>query len=344
MTPRLRIVIATHLTKNNVERLRSADPRIEVIWEPHLMPPMGTSTADWVRPDALQAAYESYVDSADALYGVPDQSGSALARTVRANSRLRWVHTIPAGGGAQVKAAKLTEDELSRIAFTTSAGIHARPLAEFALFGVLAGLKSYGRLSQHQRERNWGSKFEMRSIVGATVAVVGLGNIGRATAALLDSVGIQVIGVHRRQMEVKGVGRVVGLEKLAATLAEVDAVVLALPETEATRGILGSAELPREPKGLTVVNIGRGTTIDEKALLNSLDSGGVSTAVLDVTAVEPLPQSSRLWDHPGVILSPHTAAIRHDQAERIVDIVIDNARRLVEGRPLLNRVNTVEFY
>ena len=335
---RLRVVIATPLAADLVEL-------IEVVWEPELL---NDPEIDWMvgpkqRTPEEQASYEALLDSADVLFGVPDQSGRALGRTVAANPGLQWVHTIPAGGGQQVRAARLAEADLERIVFTTSAGVHATPLAEFAVFGVLAGAKRLPWLLGMQRDKKWGPREPLHSLAETTVLVVGLGAIGRLTASKLTALGCRVIGVHRREVEAD-VERIVPVERFAEAASEADAIVLALPGTEATRGMLSAEVLASVKPGATVVNVGRGTTVDEPALIEALQDGRVGLAVLDVTAVEPLPAESPLWELPNVVLAPHTAAISPHEPRLIAELFAENARRFLEGEPLINVVNTREFY
>lgn len=345
MTGRLRVVIATPLSTENADLLRTLEPRLEVVHDPRLS---GPPNDDWMmgfdRPPELQAEYEAYVDDADVLYGVPDQSGAALARTVAANPRLRWVHTIPAGGGQQIRAAHLDRATLDRILFTTSAGVHAEPLAEFAVFGVLAGAKLLPWLLENQAAHHWAERRVMPIAPDLTVAVVGLGGIGRRTAAKLAALGYTVVGVHRREVDAPGVSRIRGMDELAQVASEVDAMVVALPGTDATRGVIGREVLRAAKPGMTLVNVGRGTTVDEPALIEALRDGPLGLAVLDVTAVEPLPPDSPLWAMRNVIIAPHTAAISPHEPRLITELFAENARRLLDGEPLLNRVDTVEFY
>ncbi|TXK20029.1 D-2-hydroxyacid dehydrogenase [Homoserinibacter sp. GY 40078] len=325
--------------------LIARDERLEVVHEPALL---NDPDIDWMvgvkqRTPEEQQRYERLLDSADALFGVPDQSGRALARTVAANPRLRWVHTIPAGGGQQVRAAGLAQDDLERIVFTTSAGVHATPLAEFAVFGVLAGAKRLPWLEGKRRAREWGPREQLGLLGETTVLIVGLGSIGRLTASKLTALGCRVVGVHRREVEAD-VERIVPVEQLADAAASADAIVLALPGTDATRGMLSAEVLAAVRPGVTVVNVGRGSTVDEPALIEALEDGRVGLAVLDVTAVEPLPAESPLWDLPNVVLSPHTAAISAHEPRLIAELFADNASRLLDGRELRNVVDTREFY
>ncbi|PZQ89861.1 MAG: hydroxyacid dehydrogenase [Leifsonia xyli] len=341
---RLRVVIATPLEGELVE-LIARDERLEVVWEPTLL---SDPAIDWMagpkqRTPEEQARYEALLDTAEVLFGAPDQSGRALGRTVTANPRLRWVHTIPAGGGQQVKAARLAPEDLERVLFTTSAGVHATPLAEFAVFGVLAGVKRLPWLLGMQRERQWGPREPLGLLGETTVLVVGLGQIGRLTASMLTSLGCRVIGVHRREVEAD-VAEIVPIERFADAASAADAIVLALPGTDATRGMLSAEVLGTIKPGATVVNVGRGTTIDEPALIEALADGRVGLAVLDVTAVEPLPEDSPLWGMPNVVLAPHTAAISRHEPRLIAELFAENAARFLDGRELLNVVNTREFY
>ena len=340
----LRVVIATPLSDELVDMIRTREPRLEVVHEPRLMAPADPNwMIEHTRSEEEQAEYERLVDSAEALYGVPDQSGKALARTVAANPNLRWVHTIPAGGGAQVRSAQLDDEALERVLFTTSAGVHAQPLAEFCVFGVMAGAKQLPWMQQEQRAHRWAERRAFALLTETTVAVVGLGGIGRRVAELLKALGCTVVGVHRRQVDA-AVDRIEPVEKLGEVFASVDAVVLSLPGTPVTEGMISREVLERAKPGLTFVNVGRGSTVDEPALIQALQDGRVGLAVLDVTAKEPLPEDSPLWDLPNVVLAPHTAAISEHEPRLIAELFVENARRFLDGEEPLNRVNTAEFY
>jgi phosphoglycerate dehydrogenase-like enzyme len=345
MSDRLRVVVATAQTPANIALLHSREPRLDVVFEPELL---GPPSDNWMirheRTVEEQNRFESLLDTADALFGVPDHSGKSLARTVAANPGLRWVHTIPAGGGQQVKAAGLDADSLARILFTTSAGVHAEPLAEFAVFGVLAGAKLLPQLHAAQLRHEWMPRVAMGLAADMTVAVVGLGGIGKIVAIKLAALGYRVVAVHRHEVDAPGVSAIYPIEQLAEVASMVDAIVLALPGTAQTDRMLSREVLAAIKPGATVVNVGRGTTVDEAALADALSDGRVGLAVLDVTYVEPLPSTSPLWDLPNVLLSPHTAAISAHEPRLIAELFVANATALLDGMPLKNVVNTVEFY
>jgi len=345
MPDRVRVVVGTAQTAENIELLRAREPRLEVVFDPSLL---GPASDNWMvrhqRTPDEQAQFEKLLDTAEVLFGVPDHSGAALARTVAANPRLRWVHTIPAGGGQQVKAAHLDADALARILFTTSAGVHAEPLSEFAVFGVMAGAKLLPYLRTAQIRHEWAPRKAMPLAPDLTVAVVGLGAIGRLTACKLAGLGYRVVGVHRRLVEVPHVAQVYLTDKLAEVAATVDAIVLALPGTAQTEGMLSREVLEAIRPGASIVNVGRGSTVDEPALIEAMSDGRVGFAALDVTAVEPLPHDSPLWDLPNVLISPHTAAISVHESRLITELFARNATAFLDGKPLENVVNTVEFY
>lgn len=351
MTPdrRLRAVIAAELDDDVLAELRDALPEVDVVTEPTLIRPM-RGPSDWggdpdaARTPAQQQAFDAFVDSADILFAIPDGDSAALARTVRANPRLRWVHTMAAGGGAQVKAADLTAAELERVVFTTSAGVHGAPLAEFAVLGLLAGAKDLPDLQRAQRDAEWSDRRVMRHLSDMTVLVIGLGGIGTAVATRLAPFGARVWGTTRSGAAVDGVERLVTMDELPTVMGEVDAIVVTLPGTAQTRHLISERMLRRVRPGLIVVNVGRGSVIDEAALVQALDDGRVGFAALDVFEVEPLPAESPLWEHPLVLVSPHTAAATHGEARRIARLFADNARRLLSDQPLRNVVDTVEFY
>lgn len=349
MPERLRVVVATPLPPQLARHLAKSEPRLELVHERTLLPAMRypadhAGDPSFHRTPEQQAEFESLLDSADALYGVPDGDPAALRRTAAANPRLRWVHTMAAGGGGQVKAAELSEELLQRIQFTTSAGVHSKPLAEFALFGLLAGAKNLDRLQHQQRHREWTDRWMMGQLAEQTILVVGLGGIGRRVAEVLAALGATVVGTSRREISVPGVDRVVHPDDLVRVAGEMDGVVVTLPGTDATRNMLGHGFFGALRLGATVVNVGRGTVIDEDALVTALNSGVVGFAALDVFAAEPLPPNSALWGMDNVIVSPHTSALSVNEDRLIADVFLENAGRLLDGQELLNVMDTVEFY
>lgn len=345
----LRVFVPTPLPEELCELIERTEPRIELIRDQSLLPPQlyrgdHLGDPDFRRSSEQQARFEGLIDRAEALYGVPDQSPAQLRRAVGANRGLRWVHTTPAGGGAQIKDAGLSSDDLARIVFTTSGGVHGGPLAEFAVLGVLAGAQDVPRLVADQRRREWGARRPVPQVDGRRVVVVGLGGIGRTVARKLHALGAHVTGIHRRHVDAQGVSEIRPVEELGDALAEADAVVLALPGTELTRGMLSREVLAQARRGITVVNVGRGSTVDEPALIEALEGGRVGFAALDVFAVEPLPADSPLWTLPNVLVSPHNAGTDADEERRIAELFAANATRLLDGEPLQNVVDTVEFY
>jgi len=344
-----RVAVVVPLSEEHCQLIERLEPRLEVVRAHELYHPM-RGPADWsgdpghARTPEQQAAFDELADSAEFLFGIPDVDAGALARTVAANPALTWVHTTAAGGGSQVKAADLPAEALERIVFTTSAGVHGGPLAEFAVFGVLAGAKSLPRLLDQQRRREWSDRWEMKQLDEMTVLVVGLGGIGAECARRFKALGATVWGTTRSGEPVEGVDRLIPVEELVQAAAEADALVVTLPGTEQTHHLVGHEVLGNIKPGAIVSNVGRGTVIDEEALLAALDSGRVSFAALDVFEVEPLPAGSPLWDREDVLVSPHTAALNSKEEERIARLFAQNATRLLDGRELRNVVNTVEFY
>jgi len=349
VTNPVRIAITTPLDPDLRPLITAVDPRIEVLVDDELLPPQrfpGDHDGDpsFRRTDDQQAAFEALLARAEVFYGIPDTRPAALAPAVRANPNLRWVQTMAAGGGAQVKAAGLTEDELARVVFTTSAGVHGGTLAEFAMFGVLAGAKDLPRLQSLQWAREWPERWAMKQVSEQTVLIIGLGGIGSETARLLKGFGATVVGVKRTVEPVEHVDEVHTDAALPELIARSDAIVITLPGTDATTGLISRDLLAAAKPGIVVVNVGRGTVVDEPALVDALRSGTVSSAYLDVFATEPLPDDSPLWGLPNVLVSPHSAALSPAEDRRIAELFADNLRRYLDGAPLRNVVDTHDFY
>ncbi|MFJ2618514.1 D-2-hydroxyacid dehydrogenase [Glutamicibacter sp. NPDC087344] len=349
-TQALRVGVAVSLPESDLELMRELEPRLEFLYEPELTRPYRWH-GDWdgdpnfTRTPAQDEQFTRMLGSVDALFGIPDVNPALLNHTVRTNDSLRWVHTTAAGGGSQVKAAGLSAAELDRVAFTTSAGVHGSTLAEFALFGVLAGAKNLRKLEADQARKYWpNQRWRMRHLDEMTILVVGLGGIGAAVAERFKACGSTVWGTSRSGQAVQHVDRLIHPSALAEAAGQVDAIVATLPGTAGTEGLLGAQVFEAVRPDTILVNVGRGTVVDESALLPALEDGRIGFAALDVVAQEPLASGSELWDHPNVLISPHTAALSDQETRRIARLFARNATALLDGVPLRNRVDTVEFY
>jgi len=343
------VVLATPLAPALRHLITDIGQRVRLLADDDLLPQQrhpGDHGGDpgFRRTPLQQSAFEALLVQADVLYGIPDANPALLARVVKANPSLRWVHTMAAGGGATVKAAGLGADELERVIFTTSAGVHGGPLAEFVMFGLLAGAKDLTRLRQLQAAREWPQRWAMKQLSEQTVLVVGLGGIGLQVAALLHAFGARVLGVKRTPTPVPGVEEVHALSALPDLVSRADAIVFTLPGTDATAGLYNEVLIAATKPGAVIVNVGRGTVIDEAALIVGLTSGRLSAAYLDVTTIEPLPVDSPLWELPNVVLSPHTAALNDGEDRRIAELFAANLTKFLAGQQMLNIVDPGEFY
>lgn len=347
----LSVAIATPLPDDEdlCALMRHIEPRLTIDYRPDLLPPMRwpadhAGEPAWRRTPDQQDEFDLLLSGADVLYGFPDGDPASLRAAVRTNPGLKWVQGMAAGAGATVAQAGLSTEDLHRVIFTTSSGVHADNLAEFAVFGALAGLKDLPRLCADKASRTWPERWPMRQLYDATVLVLGLGEIGRACAARFSAMGAYVIGCNRTVRRVPWVEQVYLVDDLAEAAARADIIVVALPGTAATEKIVSAGILGRLRPGAMVINVGRGSTIDEDAMVAGLRSGALSYAALDVSTVEPLPAGSPLWSLDNVLISPHTATLDAREDRRIAEHFAANATRLLNGEPMTHVVNTVEFY
>ncbi|WP_198401384.1 D-2-hydroxyacid dehydrogenase [Acidipropionibacterium acidipropionici] len=347
----LSVAIATPLPDDEdlCTLMRHIEPRLTIDYRPDLLPPMRwpadhSGDPAWRRTPTQQHEFERLLGDAEVLYGFPDGNPASLRAAVQANPGLRWVQGMAAGAGATVAEAGLTSEDLHRVVFTTSSGVHADNLAEFAVFGALAGLKDLSRLAADKASGTWPERWPMRQLYDATVLVLGLGEIGRACAARFSAMGAYVIGCNRTVRRVPWVEQVYLVDDLAEAASRADIIVVALPATAATEKLVSADILARLRPGAMVINVGRGSTVDEEAMIAGLRSGALSYAALDVARVEPLPVDSPLWAMDNVLISPHTATLDAREDRRIAEHFAANATRLLNGEPMTHVVNTVEFY
>ncbi len=346
---RVVVMIATPLEAELVALIEAVDDRLEVRYQPELLPPLRfpgdhRGIGSFHRTPQQEQRWCAMLAEAEVLFGLPGDSPQGLADALKTCTRLRWVQATAGGAGEQVRAAGLTGEQLSRVLITRAGGVHVGPLAEFAVLGLLAFTKGLPRLLADKAARRW-DHYPVAELAGATVLIVGLGAIGIEVARLAKALGMQVIAVNRTgRTDSPYVDEVRTSRFLPDLLPVAQGVVLTLPLTDETRGMIDAAAISRMHTGAVLVDVGRGGVVDEPALVQALAQGRLAGAALDVFATEPLPPDSPLWELPNVLISPHTAGLSLRENERIVALFSDNLRRYLAGNELLNRVDPTRFY
>jgi phosphoglycerate dehydrogenase-like enzyme len=287
----------------------------------------------WTRDDILEKVAD--IDVAFSPYITP----AALARA----PRLKWVHSSATGVGSLLTPEMVA----SNVIVTNSRGVHATPMAEHVLTLMLALARKLPLAVRRQRERRWAQQevYEgappVYTLRGRRLGVIGLGAIGSEVARLALAVGMRVSAVRRRvdAPHPEGLDRVYAPDQLHLLLAESHIVVVAVPLTRDTRGLIGARELRTMQPSAFLINVGRGKVIDEPALAEELAKGTIAGAALDVVAHEPLDPESPLWSLDNVLITPHVSTARHDFWDAVVDLFADNLTRYRAGQPLNNVVD-----
>ena len=337
------VLVASPLEAEHVARIGAADEPSRLLYAPDLLPvprylcdhsgvPRDLSAAELARWAQLR-------EQADVSFDFDWQSPGEMRELC---PQLSWVQGTSAGIGGFLERTGLVDSDL---VFTTAAGVHGTPLAEFTLLGLLHFAKQMPALGRRQRQQRW-ERHTSGMLAGTTAVVVGLGGIGREVCRLLAAAGLTVYGCGRpgHSYDVPGVSRYTDASRLHEVLPDAAALILACPLTDQTRGLIGSRELAELPPGAVVVNVSRGAVIDEPALVNALTTGHLAGACLDAFAVEPLPLSSPLWAMDNVIVSPHSAATVAAENRLSTDLFIDNLQRWLAGEPLRNVFDRVAGY
>ncbi|WP_170133305.1 NAD(P)-dependent oxidoreductase [Arthrobacter livingstonensis] len=346
---RIVVAVAAAIEPQWVAAIKGVDDRLDVRHEPQLVPPprfLGDHRGSdgFQRPQDQEVRWWRMLAEAEVVLGVPGDTTQCLADLVRTNTGLRWVQATAGGAAGLVRAAGLTAAELDRVQITGADVVHTGPLAEFAMFGLLAFAKQLPRLLSDSRWRHW-EQYPMTELAGPTLLIVGLGPAGAEVARLGKAFGMHVLAVTRT-----GNGRAPDVDQLrpARVLGDLlpvsHSVVLALTLTGKTKGLIGTEAFSRMRADAVLVNIGHGGVIDEKALIKGLEHGQPAAAVLDAFAAEPLPPESALWSMPNVLLSPHTAAVSGRGNERLTAVFTANLRRYLDGDQLSGPVRSAPLF
>jgi phosphoglycerate dehydrogenase-like enzyme len=252
-------------------------------------------------------------------------------------TRLRWLHVLSAG----VEHVLSPEIVASPVPLTNGRGVFKRPLAEWALSGMLHFLYDHRRLVRQQEAGVW-EDFDIEELGGKTIGIVGYGEIGRAVAERAKPFGCRILALRRKPENSAGdplIDKAFSPAQVDEMLAACDFVVAAAPMTPETRGLIGAAQIAALKSSAVVINIGRGPVIDEAALIAALESKKIRGAALDVFTVEPLPPGHAFYRLSNVLLSPHSADHTAGWRDRAFQCFLDNFARFVKGETLENVVD-----
>jgi phosphoglycerate dehydrogenase-like enzyme len=258
----------------------------------------------------------------------PKGPGREFFRLVLASQNVRWLQS-----GVSGTDLPLLPDLVARGVRLTTSDASADAIAEFVLTSVLCVLQPVEERLAQQRERRWMPR-PFREIGGTSWLIVGYGNVGRATARRARALGAHVVGVRRTAGPCEHAAEIVSPDLLPARLGAADVVLLAVPGGASTRQLADASFLARLREGAILVNVARGSVLDEAALLEGLEHRRPEWAILDVFEKEPLPAENPLWGHPRVRVTPHTAAASTAVTARGDRVFLDNLARYLRGDPL----------
>ncbi|HJM75798.1 MAG TPA: D-2-hydroxyacid dehydrogenase [Dehalococcoidia bacterium] len=318
----MKLCISSGIADRYGDRIAEAAPDAELI----LLQPDGTLGGGAV--DEIEA----FFNSGDLLTREGDL-GSVIIEISRSPA-LQWFQSGAAGfENPMLEAVRDREG----VRLTNAAGVHAEPIAQYVLAYMLQRVKRVQVHAESQRNHQW-QPIGGGELTNLTCGIVGLGGIGAAVARLAKAFGMQVLATKRTPVEDPNVDRLLSPDDLHTLLQNSDFVVLALPMSEETRGLIGAAELAQMRERAVLINVARGGVLDEPALIEALNERRIGGAVLDVASQEPLPEDSPLWDLPNCVVTPHDSAWSPLGGARQAELFLDNLARFVAGDALVNEV------
>jgi phosphoglycerate dehydrogenase-like enzyme len=277
-------------------------------------------------------AAEPFLREAEIIFGTP----ALVAEVVHKAPLLKWVQSTYAG------VEQLCQPDLPRsYVLTGIKGLFGCFMREYVFAYILARERSLCATLENQRQKIW-SRITYRSLRNVTIGVIGLGSIGAQIARTAHHFDMRVLGMKRTADRIDYLDRLFMTNEMEAFLPELDYLVLVLPDTPESKHVISARELELLPRGAVLINVGRGSSVNQKDLVRALESGTISGAVLDVFEQEPLPEESPLWSMENVVITPHNSA--YSFPEQIAEIFAANYTRYVAGSPLEYRVDFTRGY
>lgn len=328
----IKIVLTSPIDEQNVQKIKSVSDHIHVDQVSPLV--VAEKKGDFAYKEKLTLLLQQ----AEVIYGWIHQFPEDL---LERTSRLKWIQVMSAG------VDRLPEKIMkSHIRIVTAGGLHRTPMGEVVLEMMLMFAKDAPSCLLMKQAREW-RRFKPKLLKGQTVGILGLGVIGREIARLCKAFDMTVTGIRRSagpERPFPEVDRVYPRERLHELLAESDFIVLALPLTKETKGLIGEKELRSMKPSAYLINVARGAIVDEGALLRALEEKWIAGAGLDVFIKEPLPSESKFYALPNVIFSPHISGDMPNYEVRATEIFCENLRRFLAGEPFQHEVDKEKEY
>ena len=267
---------------------------------------------------------------------------SLRAQQLKEAKKLKWIHSTAAG------VAQLAYPELrdSGILVTNPRGIFSKPMAEHTIGMMIALARNFPDSTRYQDKCTWGQSLiwdkpeQLTELNGKTLLIIGFGSIGHELAKRAKAFEMRVCGVTRSgKGDTSLAEKIVPATELNTVLPEADYIVIAAPETEETKQLVGAGEISKMKRGARLLNLGRGSLLDEAALIVALESGQLAGAALDVTSVEPLPSDSPLWKAPNLFITPHTSGVSELLWVRQTEMLLNLLELWFSGREMTNVVD-----
>lgn len=323
----IRVHIGSPMTDEQLGRLQAVSPRLQLSYRPYIPYVKPTESEPELHDAEVLIGYHAYFQLDEA-------------------PRLRWLQ-LTGDGADHLRGKPIMRSNV----LITNARLFATPITEYVFGSVLSWFYHYPKMrEQFQQQRrypaNQWTEYLSDELEGKTLAIIGYGSIGHKLATVAQAFAMNVVATRRSvaaPVREQGV-EVLPASRLAEVLARADVVVVCLPLTDETEGLIGEAELRAMRPNAYLVSVGRGKVIDEAALVRALKEHWIAGAGLDVFAQRPLPADSPFFDLPNVIMTPHMSGVSNGYAQRGIALYCENLQRYIAGTPLINVVDKSKGY
>lgn len=306
------------------------------------------NTAQFRLLSSLRSSYEIQIEEicptkteAEAILAW-DCKKDPLDTLLKNSPNVKWIHTRSAG----VEGILGETLKTNSVVLTNAQGVFAESLAEFAIMGMLYFAKDVNRFNSQKANKSW-TTFEVDCLKGAKLGILGFGGIGQQVAHRAVPFGMEVIAFRtkvKHEGEKQNGAMVYPISRFDEFISSFDYLSLSMPAVPETINFLNQDRLSKLKSSAVIVNIGRGSSIDEDVMISLLEQNKIRGAALDVFAKEPLPESNKLWELPNVLLSPHTADRTLTWLDETMEKFVQIAKLYSDGKPLTNIVDKVRGY